>query len=899
MLLSIAAWGDTTATVDGIKYILDGSNATVTYPNDSKPDDGSNASTYSGAITIPSTITVETVNYNVTAIGDYAFRSAGITSISLPEGLLSIGYKAIYKTGITQLTIPNSVTTLGQESLSENSNLTTITLGSHIADNKLASWAFWRTSGAYEVYMICDTKPELSHNETFDDTHASTIHVEADLFDAYKADPNWNIYNIVGDLVNGEQVALTSFTEGGLKYKMITANKVAVTYPNDSEPGTSTYTGDINVPSTVTHEGKEYKITAIGDKAFRKAAITSISLPEGITSIGKEAIYGTNITKIVIPNSVSSIGESALSKNSSLTKVVFGKNASANKWGVWVCWRSSGAYDVYMICDAVPNYSSGEAFNEDYGTNNTTVHVWHSLETSYKNNSKWSKYNIVGDLDYTYYGLQGTITSSEKIISDEVSDAPGFYSSASAATLSSAIAAAKLLNEDASSAEITTAVNNITAGKEALTLNPLIEGYYYIENLYTEKMAYTDPAYAENGGVKAEKKSTANTNKAKFYFKLTADGDNWIVQGVDHNNKIWYVGGLEDDSNTNGKYIKITTAPGHDLKITRKGLGQFEICCLYDDVNPSYPYTMSTTYSDYAWIEDTSDEERTYWRFYPASFSEEFKGILSKAEVKDKLDNATGTYLDLSSYSFVADDLTSQMPDGSNLLVKVKSGSEATGQNIVNDGVCQSLVLTDGQPFGYYKDITATAASYERTVTNKFGTICLPFAVSSDENAQYYTLNKVENSTLYLTTAATVEAGVPAVFEMKNGTMLTAIASDATVKGSVVNGDGTLKLIGTFASETITTNLSNSYYISSDKFRQATNSITVNPFRAYFATTSNEVKAFDLSTEDNETAINNVQSSISDVQSIYDANGMELQSLRKGLNIVKMNNGNVQKIMVK
>jgi hypothetical protein len=229
----------------------------------------------------------------------------------------------------------------------------------------------------------------------------------------------------------------------------------------------------------------------------------------------------------------------------------------------------------------------------------------------------------------------------------------------------------------------------------------------------------------------------------------------------------------------------------------------------------------------------------------------------------------------------------------------VKSDSGIKGTNIVNDGVCTNLVLTDGQPFGYYKDITATAASYERTVSNKFGTICLPFAVSSDENVQYYTLNKVENSTLYLTTAATVEAGVPAVFEMKNGTMLTAIASDATVKGSVVNGDGTLKLIGTFASETITTNLSNSYYISSDKFRQATNSITVNPFRAYFTTTSNEVKAFDLSTEDNETAINNVQSSISNVQSIFDANGMKLQSLRKGLNIVKKNDGNVQKIMVK
>ena len=60
MLLSIAAWGDTTATVDGIKYKIDTDKktATVTYPNDSQPS-GDSPSTYSGDITIPSSINYE------------------------------------------------------------------------------------------------------------------------------------------------------------------------------------------------------------------------------------------------------------------------------------------------------------------------------------------------------------------------------------------------------------------------------------------------------------------------------------------------------------------------------------------------------------------------------------------------------------------------------------------------------------------------------------------------------------------------------------------------------------------------------------------------------------------------------------------------------------------------
>ena len=107
LFLSIASWGDDEATVDGIKYILNASTspktATVTYPNDSEPGE----SEYKlSSVVIPATITVDEVTYNVTAIGDKAFRKSGsLTSITLPEGLLSIGNEALYKTNITELVI--------------------------------------------------------------------------------------------------------------------------------------------------------------------------------------------------------------------------------------------------------------------------------------------------------------------------------------------------------------------------------------------------------------------------------------------------------------------------------------------------------------------------------------------------------------------------------------------------------------------------------------------------------------------------------------------------------------------------------------------------------------------------------------------------------------------------
>ena len=212
VLMAAGVSAQTTQTVDGIKYMLDGTSATVTYPNDSKPS-SSNPSTYTGDIVIPSSISVDGTDYTVTTIGERAFYNAGITSLSLPEGLLTIGKKALMGSSITELTVPNSVTKLSDEAVESCQNLTTITLGQHSGDNKWGAWVFWRASGAYDVYMICDMVPELYDNITFDQNHASTIHVKTEQYDDYMADSNWSCYNIVK-----LDVELIDFTVDDIRY---------------------------------------------------------------------------------------------------------------------------------------------------------------------------------------------------------------------------------------------------------------------------------------------------------------------------------------------------------------------------------------------------------------------------------------------------------------------------------------------------------------------------------------------------------------------------------------------------------------------------------------------------------------------------------------------------------
>jgi hypothetical protein len=884
LFVSIAAWGEVLkVTVDDIAYKIDTDalTAEVTYPNASKPGDGDGEeSSYTGAITIPASITVEETDYTVTEIGERAFYRAAITSISLPEGLLTIGKKALYKSKITTLIVPNSVSKLGDECVEKCSELSTITLGSNIANNKWGAWVFWRSSGAYDVYMICDTKPELYDNQTFDDSHASTIHVPAAVYDEYVADAKWNIYTIITELG----------VVDGIKYLKDSRGNAYVTYPNATKPSSENpnlYSGNIVIPSKITHGGYTYNVIGIADYAFRNASITSLKLPEGLLSIGEEAIYQTNITELTIPNSVTTLGQYSLAYNSALTTVTFGKNVDANSWGAWVLYRESGAYDVYMNCDTKPSVPDKYTFDHSYGT---TIHVWPDLLSSYTGSSKWNVYNVVGDLGYSYSDLTSAITEYENVIDNEVGTDPGYYVASSTTALSDAIDAAKDLTMSATNQEIYNAICDMKAAAGAMDVNPLTEGYYYIEDVYNGLYMRSDRNNKDDGGIRAK---TLNTSDQRFYFKLTREGGNWIVQCVDDNNNVWHIGGPKSYKNENDRCLTITENPLKEQVISWVSGGKFKIQSLYDGTHTSYPYCVSTIWTDYACIYNyaigSADEDRMYWHFHPASTTDSFKGILSASEVKDKIDNAAGTYLDLSKYAMVVTDLTSNMPVSSNLLVKVKSGSSITGTNIINNGVCESLVLTDGQPFGYTADFTATAASYERTVANTFGTICLPYAVSSNEDVQYYTLNRVSGTTLYLTAQDEIEAGVPAVFEMlKGGTTLTANAASASVVGSVPAAVNP-QLIGTFNTVVITgDDLENSYYISKDKFYQASNSITVNPFRAYFTYTApSSVKMFNLSVEEEETAIERLVPTLSEGEGVvYNLSGQRLNKMQKGINIV-------------
>ena len=124
----------------------------------------------------------------------------------------------------------------------------------------------------------------------------------------------------------------------GIYYLQIAEGELEVIHVNN-------LSGVLNIPATITIKGKTYRVTSIGDGAFKSgpdltsvnipggvtyigdqafancSSLTSVNIPEGVTYIGALAFLYSGITSIHIPASVTSIGEGAFVGCESLTSI--------------------------------------------------------------------------------------------------------------------------------------------------------------------------------------------------------------------------------------------------------------------------------------------------------------------------------------------------------------------------------------------------------------------------------------------------------------------------------------------------------------------------------------------------------------------------------------------------
>ncbi|MCQ2196936.1 MAG: bacterial Ig-like domain-containing protein [Bacteroidaceae bacterium] len=200
-----------------------------------------------------------------------------------------------------------------------------------------------------------------------------------------------------------------------------------------------------------------------------------------------------------------------------------------------------------------------------------------------------------------------------------------------------------------------------------------------------------------------------------------------------------------------------------------------------------------------------------------------------------------------------------------------------------------------------FTGIVVSYKNYTRSLTNAWGTICLPYDFEGDATTTYYSITSVQKNesgdpeAMALTKETELKAGVPYIFCSSNtgaGLTCTATGTNGAVKPATVNG-----MTGSFTKHAIDAGM---YLLSGNKFVKVAAGSTVGANRAYIkmsaVPTSSSVKAdvifgFDGEITDGIFAVEGNERH--DTQ-YFDLSGRRVMNPTKGLYIA-----NGKKVMVK
>lgn len=152
---------------------------------------------FKGVAKIISKLTYKGNTYEVLGIGN-AFRGSSIlTSIIIPNSVISIGSKPFDECGsLTSVTIGSGVTYIGELAFGDCTSLTSVTIGSGVTS--IGGYAFFNCSSLKNVYCYPENVP-YTVSDAFYGTPISsaTLHVPAVSVNAYKAADYWKDFKSI------------------------------------------------------------------------------------------------------------------------------------------------------------------------------------------------------------------------------------------------------------------------------------------------------------------------------------------------------------------------------------------------------------------------------------------------------------------------------------------------------------------------------------------------------------------------------------------------------------------------------------------------------------------------------------------------------------------------------
>ncbi len=247
--------------------------------------------------------------YKVTDIGNNAFaQMGGITSLTLPAGILTVGEKAFFQCiRLTSISIPATVNYIGNQAFGQCDALNSITVAAgnnyYIVDGGAL---FEYSGGFYKLIQYPTGNSATTYTpgtvvsnrltEVGDGAFAGAYYLDTvALPGSVKDIGSYAFYNCSSLSSMQLPVSVVSIKESA--FENCTALKVVT--PSES-------------------------LTTIGNNAFKNCTmLTDAELGDSVTSVGTAAFYGcTSLKSVTFPHSTASIGDMAYYGDTSLAKAV-------------------------------------------------------------------------------------------------------------------------------------------------------------------------------------------------------------------------------------------------------------------------------------------------------------------------------------------------------------------------------------------------------------------------------------------------------------------------------------------------------------------------------------------------------------------------------------------------
>ncbi len=414
--------------INGVYYKLDCETGTAMVTHSGYTEDNTNNDSYSGEVEIPATVTYSNTVYNVTRIGNYAFRACDSLSIvTIGDNVESIGYYAFkYCTYLTSAVLGGNLQTIDYNAFEDCSSLANVSFGSQVriigasafyGCHSLASVVLGNNveeikPSAFEdctsledvvlgrgleylgssAFMNCSSissitcyraTPPSAHSSTFSGVPATAmLYVPCGAESSYANNTYWSRFD---GYIQSERLNV----QVGDFYYDLPCDGTTATVIHDAFYATMQYA---TIPDTIAYEGTKYAVTAIADGAFQGCdSLLSAYLPETITAIGTNAFRNcSNLVGLNIPAGVTHLSDGLLEGCCSLygvnlsptTPPMVGTNVFAG--------LSDNAVMFVPFCYQY-EYSQAAPFNtfEITGDGMCEYNFWGTTDSSWTNLENW------------------------------------------------------------------------------------------------------------------------------------------------------------------------------------------------------------------------------------------------------------------------------------------------------------------------------------------------------------------------------------------------------------------------------------------------------------------------------------------------------------------------------